>query len=233
MRLATVVGSGMALLATATLAAPGDHLVVTGAVVNVRAGPGTDYRVRLQVYRKQAVVELAREGRWVRVELSERAEEGWVHQSLLEAARGARPAGASAGRGAPAAQREPVRGTGELALPSVRTLRLSELPSPGTEPREPGSKSQALAHFRSNVSMLNERALAAAGVELFTGVERSEGATVRVLVTEAWEMVPAAGQQSYTNALFSKWQAAVGDSGSLRVQLVDPSGAVVSEKSVP
>ena len=61
MHLAAVAGSGIVLLATATLAAPGDHLVVTGDAVNLRAGPGTDYRARFQVNRNQPAVELARD----------------------------------------------------------------------------------------------------------------------------------------------------------------------------
>ena len=94
-------------------------------------------------------------------------------------------------------------------------------------------ESEALTRFRSNVDVLNARAQALAGVELFTGVEPVESGTVRVLVTEAWDMVPEAGQRSYTNALFDRWQAAAGALGSLRLQVVDPRGAVVSEKSGP
>lgn len=232
MYLATVVGSCMVLLATATLAASGDDLVVSGDVVNVRAGPGTDYRVRVQVYRNQPAVELARQGEWVQVELSGRDEEGWVHQSLLEAVPRAQPGAAPAAHEAPA-RSDTARSTGELARPSVRTPEPSALPSMDTALPAPASESEALARFRSNVSMLNQRALAAAGVELFTGVEPSDSGTVRVLATEAWEMVPEAGQRSYTNVLFQRWQAAAGGLGSLRVQVVDPTGAVVSEKSGP
>ena len=47
------------------------------------------------------------------------------------------------------------------------------------------------------------------------------------------DLVPPAGRTSYTNALFDRWRAAAGGSGRLRVEVVDPSGAVVSEKSGP
>jgi uncharacterized protein YraI len=73
---AALVGSCIALLANFALAAPGDGLVVTGDRVNVRAGPGTEYRVRLQVFRQEPAVELAREGEWVQVELSGRGQDG-------------------------------------------------------------------------------------------------------------------------------------------------------------
>ena len=63
--------------------------------------------------------------------------------------------------------------------------------------------------------------------------DSSGNGTVRVLVTDAWNMVPEAGQRSYTNALFGRWRAAAGGLGTVRVQVVDPGGTVVSEKSEP
>lgn len=215
MHRAAVVGSCIALVAELALAAPGDELVVSGDVVNVRAGPGMAYPARLQVDRNQLAVELAREGEWVQVELSDPAAKGWIHQSLLEVSSPAQPAA--------------ERATGEPALPSVRTSQ----PPTDTAAAEATDASEALTRFRSSVSTLNERALAAAGVELFAGVEPSDDGTVRVLVTDAWNMVPEAGQRSYTNVLFGSWRAAAGSAGALRVQVVDPSGRVVSEKSEP
>ena len=215
MHRAAFVGSCIALLARTALAAPGDGLVVTADAVNVRAGPGMEYRVRLQVDRNRPAIELAREGEWVRVELTDSAVQGWIHQSLLEVSSRAQPATAPA--------------TGELPSPSVQTSR----PSTDTAPAAAVSEGDALTRFRSSVDMLNERAMAAAGVELFSGVELAGDGTVRVRVTDAWEMVPEAGQSSYTNVLFGRWQAAAGDVGTLRVEVVDPSGTVVSEKSGP
>jgi len=79
-----------ALLATgslagkAALAAAGDTLVVTGDAVNLRFGPSTNTRVRQRVARDQRVMELQREGEWVRVELVDGdGREGWIHGSLL------------------------------------------------------------------------------------------------------------------------------------------------------
>ena len=96
-------------------------------------------------------------------------------------------------------------------------------------PAVPGGR----AAFRGDVSELNARAVAVAGVELFTGAEAADGGTVQVMVTQAWDLVPEAGQRSYTNALFDHWRAAAGGAEPLRLQVVDPSGAVVSEKSGP
>ena len=81
-----------ALLATgslagkAALAAAGDTLVVTGDAVNVRFGPSTNTRIRQRVSRDQQVMELQREGDWVRVEIIDGdGREGWIHGSLLAA----------------------------------------------------------------------------------------------------------------------------------------------------
>ena len=73
--------------------------------------------------------------------------------------------------------------------------------------------------------------MAVAGVELFAGAEPADGGTVRVMVTEAWDLIPEAGQQSYTNALFEQWRDAAAGAEPLRLQVVDPDGTVVREKS--
>lgn len=199
MRSARALGSSMALLATVAIAAPGDPLVVTSDVVNVRAGPGTDNPVLFHVTRDQQVVELTRTGNWVQVQIPDEAAEGWIHQSLLAMTEPAPPAPAETSGSAGAGSMP--SGTGALAL------------------------------FRSNVTELNARAVAVAGVELFAGAEPADGGTVRVMVTEAWDLIPEAGQQSYTNALFDQWRAAAGGSEPLRLQVVDPNGTIVREKS--
>ena len=89
---ARALGSAMALLATAAVAAPGDPLVVTSDVVNVRAGPGTDNPVLFHVIRDQQVVELTRTGNWVQVQIPDEAADGWIHQSLLQVVERAQPA---------------------------------------------------------------------------------------------------------------------------------------------
>ena len=198
---ARALGSATALLATAAVAAPGDPLVVTSDVVNVRAGPGTDNPVLFHATRDQQVVELTRTGNWVQVEIPDQAADGWIHHSLLRVIERAQPA--------------PDGAAGTVGA------------------RSAPSESDAIALFRSQVAEFNARAVAAAGVELFAGAEPADGGTVRVMVTEAWDLVPEAGQQSYTNALFDQWRAAAGASEPLRVQVVDPDGTVVSEKSGP
>jgi hypothetical protein len=90
-----------------------------------------------------------------------------------------------------------------------------------------------LAQFRESVTYLNSRAVAVGGVDLFTGVEPLGGGTVQVATTDAWTTVPPAGQESYVNTLVDRWAAARGGEGAARVQIVDPSGAVVMERTRP
>jgi pyruvate/2-oxoglutarate dehydrogenase complex dihydrolipoamide acyltransferase (E2) component len=76
-------------LAAPAWAAPGDALVVAEQNVNVRAGPGLDSSVVMRVQRDQLVIELERQGDWVRGEIAGTGrQDGWIHGSLL-----ARPGG--------------------------------------------------------------------------------------------------------------------------------------------
>jgi hypothetical protein len=65
-------------------AAPGDELVITGFIVNLRAQPSKDAAVLLKLKEDITVVEIQREGDWVQV-YNEHAgvPTGWVHNSLI------------------------------------------------------------------------------------------------------------------------------------------------------
>jgi hypothetical protein len=91
----------------------------------------------------------------------------------------------------------------------------------------------ALARFRETVTNLNERALAAAGVDLFTDVKALGDGVVQVTATDAWTVVPEGGQQSYMNALLGHLLAATGGGQPLRLQVVDRTGQVLREQSGP
>jgi Bacterial SH3 domain len=223
MGLAKMAGASIVVVATVAVASPGDILVVTGDVVNVRSGPGADHSVLMHTYRDDQAVELGRSGDWVQVQIVSDAAEGWIHQSLLQVLRPAQPAAPET----PPGQSSESAGAGDL--PSA----VAAAPSIPEDAASPWSNTEGLARFRTNVGELNDRAVAVAGVELFTGAEPVDGSTVQVMVTEAWDLMPAAGQTSYTNALFDRWRTAAGGAGELRLQIVDPSGAVVSEKSGP
>jgi hypothetical protein len=108
-----------ALLATgspagkAALAAAGDTLVVTGDAVNVRFGPSTNTRIRQRVSRDQQVMELQREGDWVRVEIVDGdGREGWIHGSLLAPRGGESLATASPAPAAAAGGSQPIERPG-------------------------------------------------------------------------------------------------------------------------
>lgn len=231
MRLTLIASSLSAVLATAVYAAAGDPLVVTGDGVNVRAEPSGS--ILVQVYRNEPAIELAREGDWVEVELPQRNIRGWVHQSLVAAA------------DAPGAVPAPVPPTAEPATPATEPLITALPPAPTVPPGAPAAApaitpggielggADPFSEFRKSVQYLNNRALTAAGVDLFSDVRSPSADTVQVVTTDAWATVPQAGQQSYLNALYNSWLLVAGPNGERTVQIVDPDGDVVMEKSGP
>jgi uncharacterized protein YgiM (DUF1202 family) len=217
MRWVSVFASLVVLLGTSAVAAPGDALIVAGDKVRVRAGPGSDERILFQVDSEQAAVEVTRDGEWVQVDLPGRDARGWIHGSLLEPA-----PGAAATTEAPAAEMGSTAGQpqGEPE-PSAAMAAF------------PPEETEALARFRNSVRELDSRARAVAGVRLFPEVEGKGGGTVQVATTQAWTEIPQAGQESYLNALFDRWLLARGAGGRLHLQIVDPAGEVLMEKTGP
>jgi hypothetical protein len=215
-----VVSLALVLLGASALAATGDVLIVTGDGVNVRAGPSGDAVVRMRVHSGQEVVELQREGSWVRAEIAGTdGEEGWIHSSLL-----ARP-----GTDEPEAGEPPIPAAREATAPSQeQTVPLMVEPAAG-----PDRDLSELARFRETVSYLNERAVVLAGTDLFAEVKPGPEGAMQVIATEAWSSLPPAGRQSYANTLLDRWAATKASAGPAVLQIVDPSGEVVMEKTQP
>jgi uncharacterized protein YraI len=197
-------------LGSAAHAASGDTLVVTGDNVNVRSGPSTSAPVKMRVDHDQQVIELQREGDWVRGEIAgSGGQDGWIHGSLLAAP----------------APGEVVAATSDGA-PEPAAIEPAAAPAAADEHAE-------LARFRQSVEYLNSRALAVAGVDLFGEVKEAGGGVVQVAATDAWSTIPPAGQQSYANTLLDRWAAAHGVGGPVSVQIVAPDGKVLLERTRP
>jgi Bacterial SH3 domain len=234
MQLASLAAGLAVLMAGAALAAQGDALLVTGSNVNVRAGPSTEAGILGRVGVDERAIERRRQGQWVEVELPGQNVLGWIHDSLLARAPDqAGPAFSESGQ-AQGEQRQPPRAAGEVAsldegTGAARATEIAATDAVGTE--EPDDS--PLGRFRRDVAYFNERAVAAAGVDLFTGVAPLGESGVQVVATEAWATMSQPGQQSYLNALFGRWQAAAGAAQALHLQIVDPSGALMMEKSGP
>lgn len=66
------------------LAAPGDDLIITDKLVNLRDQPSTDAKVLLKLGQDRRLIEIRREGEWVEV-YTDRDDigSGWVHASLV------------------------------------------------------------------------------------------------------------------------------------------------------
>jgi uncharacterized protein YraI len=218
MRLARLAGGLAVLVAGAAHGAQGDALLVTGSNVNVRAGPSTDAGVLTRVGVNERAIERRRQGQWVEVELPGQDVLGWIHDSLLTSA---------TGQAAPA----PIRSdsASEVAAADVGTTDVAAVDALDGEE----SDGTPLGRFRREVQYFNDRAVAVAGVDLFTGVAPLGEGVVQVVTTEAWATMSHPGQQNYLNALFARWQAAAGTDAPLRLQIVDANGAPMMEKSGP
>jgi uncharacterized protein YraI len=220
MRLARLAGGLAVLVAGAALGAQGDALLVTGSNVNVRAGPSTEAGVLTRVGVNETAIERRRQGQWVEVELPDQDVLGWIHGSLLTAA----PAQSQGQR-----RQDERPGSGDAPTGEVAALDVGT----GDAAAADESDGSPLGRFRREVKYFNDRAVAVAGVDLFTGVAPLGEGGVQVVTTEAWATMSQPGQQNYLNALFARWQAAAGTEDVLRLEIVDTSGALMMEKSGP
>lgn len=226
-----VIGLTMALGGGA-LAAEGDALTISGSGVNVRARPESSAPILRQVGRGEPAIELVRQGEWVQVRLPDRDTTGWVHGSLLTSEGGQPMAAAPTPAPAAAAQAGPAPAAAAPAPPAQSGGQSAGQAQPGG-PKVAAADSDPVARFRKSVSELNDRAVAAAGVDLFTDVAAVGDGAVQVTATEAWNVVPEGGKQSFMNALLGRWVEAAGSGQSLRVEVVDQTGQVLREQSGP
>jgi uncharacterized protein YraI len=219
MRLARLSGGLAVLVASAALAAQGDALLVSGSNVNVRAGPSTEAGILVRVGVNEPAIERRRQGEWVEVELPDQNVLGWIHDSLLTVDRAQRQ-----GQQPVAQQPRAAGAAGDVAALDPAATGAADAVEADDSP---------LSKFRREVEYFNDRAVAAAGVDLFTAVASLGEGGVRVVATEAWATMAEPGQQNYLNALFARWRAAAGADQALRLEIVDPSGALMMEKSGP
>ena len=60
------------------------ELTVTGAVVNLRQGPGTGFPIITQVEQGDKLFEFARDGQWINVETATTGYSGWIYRTLVQ-----------------------------------------------------------------------------------------------------------------------------------------------------
>ncbi|MGI9433486.1 MAG: SH3 domain-containing protein [Geminicoccaceae bacterium] len=235
------------LLIEDATAAQGDRWSISRENVNVRAGPSTNAEIVMTVDSGEAVVELAAKGEWFFVEVPKLNKQGWVYRPLLAphgsvAAVPQKPVAAPAS--SPSAETSSTTRAATLEAPSATATGQVESTAPADAPAaqavpvqtaavDRNEEPAAVKSFRETVVELNDRAVSVAGINLFTDVRSTGGGGVQVLATETWTSVPEAGQSSYMNALFERWQSMASGLGPLALQIVDPNGEVVMERSAP
>ncbi len=252
---AAVLGVLISSIPPAT-AAEGDLWAIDRQNVNVRSGPSTSTDVLMTINPGARIVEIAAKGEWFFVEFPDQGRRGWVYGPLLvkPGAAAAAPAPAETPKPAPAevvagddardadleaAATPPAETTAAIVVPSEQT---AVTPADATTSAAAGTTTTtaalasdqepaAVKSFRDTVSELNSRAVSVAGISLFDDVRSTGGGAVQVLATETWANVPEAGQTSYMNALFDRWQSVANGLGPLSLQIVDPSGKIMMERS--
>jgi hypothetical protein len=105
----------------------------------------------------------------------------------------------------------------------------ADMPGPTAGPTQPNPF--GLERFNADVRHLNGQAMKLEGADLFSGVEAAGDGVVHVRTTAAWQNIPAVGQRSYLGSLFDLWTVAKEGNGPTVVQIVDPNGRVLLEKS--
>lgn len=70
-------------IATAATAAPGDILYIQGKTASVHQDPSKSAPVLIQLNRGHKVMEVERQGSWVRIQMFHTIKKGWVPSSLL------------------------------------------------------------------------------------------------------------------------------------------------------
>ena len=259
MRLAIAAASLSVLLAgiagsvLPAAAAEGDRWTIDRQNVNVRSGPSTSTEILMTINPGERIVEIIEKGDWYFVEFPDHGARGWVYGPLLtkpsatSAAKAPEPSNANAETKAePPAQEkvttapptsstdQPVATQGQAQAQPVKaeaTSVANGLPSTAAPAVTSIQEPAAVKSFRDTVSELNSRAVSVAGINLFKDVRSTGGGGVQVLATDTWSSVPEAGQTSYMNALFDRWQSVANGLGPLSLQIVDPGGIVMMERS--
>lgn len=237
MRLALAAAPLTALLSIAIAAGPvsaaeGDLWAVERQNVNVRSGPSTSTGILMTINPGETIVEIASKGEWYFVEFPDHNQRGWVFGPLLTTPSAVQPTTATSAAATPAPQASASASIEEPAT-AARSVEPPAQPEALTQTAAVSVDEEpaAVKGFRDTVAELNDRAVSVAGINLFSDVRSTGGGGVQVLATETWASVPEAGQTSYMNALFDRWQSVANGLGPLSLQIVDPSGQVMMERT--
>ncbi|MEZ5932470.1 MAG: SH3 domain-containing protein [Alphaproteobacteria bacterium] len=235
MRLAVAAAALIALtgmVAPPAAAAEGDLWAVQRQGINVRSGPSTNTDVLMTIGPGDRIVEVAAKGDWFFVEFPDHGARGWVYRPLLVRPDAVAVAAApqAAPSPAPAATSRSIETTEAAATPPT-DVAAEPAAATQTAAVDADGEPAAVKSFRETVAELNDRAVSVAGIHLFRDVRSTGGGAIQVLATDTWATVPEAGQSSYMNALFDRWQSMATGLGPLSLQIVDPSGQVMMERT--
>lgn len=68
-----------------SLAEPGDELIISSEIVNLRSAPSTQAEVPIKLTKNKKVIEIQRQGDWVEVETNRQdVKTGWLYKTLVK-----------------------------------------------------------------------------------------------------------------------------------------------------
>ena len=202
-------------------AEPGDVLIVTGWVVNMRAGPSMDNDILVQVKKGQRLVEIRRQGNWIEAETGlADTSSAWIYVSLVEVDR--------------EEEQEEVAEEAEDVVDEDN--RQNDVAKTATE-----ETTVAIAHedarqdnaakvessfdlFRRDFAELNKRIKTRRGKTYFSNPQYKGKGVIEVTATEEWLGFSAKERNVDLSDIFEIWSTAMGDKGSITVFIVDRRG---------
>lgn len=256
MRNALAIVCVCAALVGAALAAPGDPVVIDQGA-EVRVAPRVDAPILKQLDEQLRAIERDRRGSWVEIEIPDLFVRGWLPAAGLtpgpqgDPSQGNPPEGNASNVPIPrlairdleqpasppplpvaAAPRVP------LARPDVadgtasgagRLARLLEPPPPGLAvgPAAPlAAEPGAVERFRNSVRYLEARPETPR--PMFDSVRWLRDGVVEITAAEGWIALSLDERRAWLATLFDRWLAASGWLGTLRLQIRDPGGDIMT-----
>lgn len=174
-----------------------DVLVITGSVVNLRSGPGTEHPVMLKFLKGREVIEVQRQADWVEVITGrDDVASAWVHESLLV-----------------------LQEQNEQATVVLSSDNETEIVEPDvTEP------SPAFSAFMEKFEHYVELREQEVGVAPFTTARDMGNRVIQVTATEDWLQRERVDRETELTTIFRMWDKNEGSGGSIAIEIVDTAG---------
>lgn len=180
-------------------AEPGDELVVTGSIVNLRTAASTASEAALKLLQGRKVIEIQRLDDWVEIETGRSdIRTGWLHQSLVAKAS------------------EVDLSIFEKTEPEEVKLTIAE--------QMAKSDINRFEHFMQRFNDRNEVTIKQGGIIYFSDAKQNDDNAIKVIATEAWLTAEIEERQNTLSEVFKLWSDVVPVGSSITMKVFDEQG---------